>query len=241
MRKISDEELREVLSLHTKWLRGEENGVRADLSWTDLNNRDLTYVNLSYASLDYAILENSDLSGSKLIHTSFYHANLKNANLSYAILNRTNFLDACLACANLEGAYVFYAVFANADINYVKHEEKEKFFPLQCPEKGSFIGYKSAMTERGRFCVVELLIPEEAKRSSAASRKCRCSKAKVLSITSIDETKNYSFAHSVFDENFIYRVGEMVSVKNFDENRWNECSTGIHFFITRGEAASCYY
>ena len=38
------------------------------------------------------------------------------------------------------------------------------------------------------------------------------------------------------DSNFIYRVGEIVRVDNFDENRWNECSTGIHFFITRREA-----
>ena len=30
--------------------------------------------------------------------------------------------------------------------------------------------------------------------------------------------------------------GEMAEVKNFDDDRWNECSTGIHFFITRDEA-----
>ena len=58
--------------------------------------------------------------------------------------------------------------------------------------------------------------------------------------SSIDGAVNYSLAHSVFDENFIYRVGETVEVKDFDENRWDECSTGIHFFITRGEAASYY-
>lgn len=27
-----------------------------------------------------------------------------------------------------------------------------------------------------------------------------------------------------------------VEVKNFDKNRWNECSTGIHCFITKREA-----
>ena len=35
---------------------------------------------------------------------------------------------------------------------------------------------------------------------------------------------------------FNFKVGEMVEVKDFDENRWNECSTGIHFFLTREEA-----
>ena len=38
------------------------------------------------------------------------------------------------------------------------------------------------------------------------------------------------------DENFIYEVGKMVEVEDFDDDRWNECSTGIHFFITRDEA-----
>ena len=38
------------------------------------------------------------------------------------------------------------------------------------------------------------------------------------------------------DENFHYIPGTVVSVSDFDENRWNECSTGIHFYITREEA-----
>jgi hypothetical protein len=35
---------------------------------------------------------------------------------------------------------------------------------------------------------------------------------------------------------FAYKVGDMVSVDDFDTNRWNECAPGIHFFITRQEA-----
>jgi len=38
------------------------------------------------------------------------------------------------------------------------------------------------------------------------------------------------------DSKFVYEVGKTVEVTNFDEDRWNECSTGIHFFITRREA-----
>ena len=29
---------------------------------------------------------------------------------------------------------------------------------------------------------------------------------------------------------------KIVEVEGYDENRWNECSAGIHFFITRDEA-----
>ena len=38
---------------------------------------------------------------------------------------------------------------------------------------------------------------------------------------------------SSYDLDFVYRVGETVSVDDFDDNRWNECAPGIHFFITR--------
>lgn len=240
MRKISDEELRKILNLHEKWLRGEEDGIRADLGWTDLRNMNLSHTNLSAANLDYAILENSDLSRSDFIRTNLSCANLKNANLSYATLDHTNFSNACLAGANLKGAYLNNTILINTNLDGIEYKGKTKLFPLQCPEKGSFIGYKAATIKRGHLGIIELLIPEDAKRSSATSRKCRCSKAKVLSITSIDGAINYTFAYSHFDENFIYRVGETVEVKDFDENRWVECSTGIHFFITRGEATSYY-
>ena len=33
--------------------------------------------------------------------------------------------------------------------------------------------------------------------------------------------------------NFIYKVGETVTVDNFDDNRFNECAPGIHFYMDR--------
>ena len=84
-----------------------------------------------------------------------------------------------------------------------------------------------------------LEIPEDAKRLSATGRKCRCDKAKVLEIQNIDGTASgLTEIESDHDSNFIYRVGEIVSVDDFDEDRWNECSTGIHFFINRQEAVN---
>lgn len=86
--------------------------------------------------------------------------------------------------------------------------------------------------------IVELEIPAEAKRSSATNRKCRCDKAKVLSIRDLSGTVKLDLAVSGYDEEFIYEVGKTVFVDDFDDNRWNECSTGIHFFITRSEAVN---
>ena len=80
-------------------------------------------------------------------------------------------------------------------------------------------------------------VTEVAKRSSAYGRKCRCSEARVLAIETQDgKPAKVEEVHSLYDSDFIYRVGEIVKVENFDEDRRNECAPGIHFFITRKEA-----
>ena len=85
--------------------------------------------------------------------------------------------------------------------------------------------------------IVKLLIPEDAKRLSATGRKCRCNKATVLELQMMDGSKAMAEkAISKHDNEFTYSSGETKEIEDFDENRWNECSTGIHFFITRQEA-----
>ena len=102
---------------------------------------------------------------------------------------------------------------------------------MQCPEEGAFIGWKSAHNQ-----IVKLEICSDALRSSTTSRKCRCSSAKVLAIENIDGSKYGDVIASNYDPSFLYKVGEIVKVENFDTNRWNECAPGIHFFLTREEA-----
>ena len=217
MRRIEDvilkygRNLKEVLKLHKKWLEGVEGGEVANLSNEDLSDVDLSNLNLE---------------GVYLINTYLTCTNLKGANLEDAIL-----MNAYLKGANLEGANLMNAYLRDANLEDVKYNDTTAFFELQCPKKGSFIGYKKADNK-----IVKLLITEDAKRSSATTRKCRCSKAKVLSITSLDGKEEYTKVASDHNSNFIYEVGKIVEVENFDENRWKECTTGIHFFITRDEA-----
>ena len=154
-------------------------------------------------------------------------ANLKWADLRGADLSGANLSGANLSGANLSGAYL-----SGANLSDISYNENTAFYAMVCPGKGSFIGYKKA---RGK--IIELMITENAKRSSSTTRKCRCSEAVVLSITNIDGT-NFDGEKVVsdYDEEFVYEVGKTVSVDNFDENRWDDCSTGIHFFLTRDEA-----
>ena len=140
--------------------------------------------------------------------------------------------------ADLRGADLSRANLSRANLSRADLSEAKIDWPLVCPEKGSFIGYKKC---RGGL-IVELEIPEDALRSSATTRKCRCSKAKVLSITNLDGSKaECTETTSNRDHSFVYKVGETVEVPNFDTNRFNECSTGIHFFVTREEAEEYVY
>lgn len=113
------------------------------------------------------------------------------------------------------------------------------YYPA-CPETGAYVGYKKAYTKTKNCAIdviVKLEIPAEALRSSALSRKCRASAAKVLEIRSINGKKKYKTAYSSHDNGFKYVVGGIVEpTEPFDTNRWHECTSGIHHFITREEA-----
>ena len=146
-------------------------------------------------------------------------ADLWNAYLSGADLSGADLSGADLRDANLSGA----------DLRNIDVSEKTAFLLPQCPSEGSFVAWK-----RAGDVIVKLLVTEDAKRSSATTLKCRCSKAKVLAIENIDGSESeLKEVESSYDENFVYRVGEIVEVNDFDDDRWNECSTGIHFFIAR--------
>ena len=221
--------LKDVLDKHLKWLRDEDGGERANLSWADLSGADLSGADLSRANLSRADLSRADLSG----------ADLSWSNLSWADLSRADLSGADLSWSNLSGADLSRADLSGADLSRASYIEKAKnlFYPIACPESGSFIGWKKARIKGSRGeCIVKLEIAEDAMRSSATGRKCRCSKATVLEVQDIDGNVLEQSAVSDRDENFHYVPGSVVSVSDFDENRWNECSTGIHFYITREEA-----
>jgi uncharacterized protein YjbI with pentapeptide repeats len=208
----------------------------ADLRGADLFGANLRDANLSNADLSNANLFGANLRGADLRGADLRDANLRDANLSNADLCGANLRGADLRGADLFGANLRDANLSNADLCEASIDQMmwniyTVFYPLQCPESGSYIGYKKASG-----LVVELEIPADARRSSATSRKCRASKAKVLSITDINGNPGGDQVRSNFDPNFVYAIGETVEVTDFDDNRWNECSTGIHHFITRAEA-----
>ena len=212
--KIGDKTLAEVIENHKHWQNEDCEGwrnMRADLRGADLSEADLRGAELSEADLRGADLREADLRG----------ADLRGADLSEAYLRGADLSEADLRGANLSEAYL-------------RGAENVPYIPYACPDFGMFIGFKKAS---GYIVVLE--IPEDAKRLSATGRKCRCNKAKVIEIQNIDGTKaNVTKVASGYDSNFVYEVGKTVSVDNFCEDRWEECSHGIHFFINRQEAVN---
>ena len=194
----------------------------ADLSGADLRDADLRGAYLEYADLRGANLRDADLSGADL-----RKADLRGADLEYADLRGANLRDAHLRGADLRGADL-----RDADLRGADYSEYTSFLAYQCPIEGSFIGWKKC----GRY-IVKLKICEDADRSSSTSLKCRCSKAEVLEIQNLDgSSAGITEICSDYNKDFIYKVGETVEVKDFDKCRWDECSTGIHFFIDRDVA-----
>ena len=145
---------------------------------------------------------------------NLYGADLSGANLSGANLSGANLYGADLSGADLSGAENASTAFAMTSIT----------------PQGDLIGWKKCRTADGGFCIVKLKIPTDAKRSNASGRKCRAEWAEVL------EVDGAEVGLSDKDRNFKYIAGQKVTPDKWDDNRWEECSSGIHFFITREEA-----
>ena len=256
LKKITQEELDEIISKHILWLNshgaeGEQaclsymdlTGVnlenaylhRANLIGTNLQGANLSGANMRFSRFIYASLANADMPMSDLQGSIFTAADLRGANLTCSDMSFADLEGANLTNADLKDANLNHADLYNANLTGVKNLPDVS---MACPATGSFIGWKRVDNN----FIVKLEIPTDAKRSSAiGSKKCRCNKAQVLAIENIDGTPaEVTSVRSRYETEFIYTLGETVEEELFDENRFRECSTGIHFFMTREEAVQYF-
>ena len=214
----------------------------ADLRHADLSHADLRGADLSDANLRGADLHDAYLHDANLRYANLRYANLNCACLHGADLSGADLSGADLSGADLSGADLSDADLSGADLSDANHVQLSIAKTSILPDEGDIIGWKKAYvddTMPPRPVIVKLLIPADAQRSNATGRKCRASKARVLDLQ--DKQGNSlppdTTAHSGYDTDFTYKKGETIHVEDFDTNRWNECAPGIHFFITRLEAA----
>ena len=192
----------------------------ANLRSANLRSADLSYADLSYANLRYADLSSADLSYANLRYADLSSANLRSTDLSYANLSYAN-----LSYANLSYADLSYANLSYANLRHTKNADLVIAQTRILPE-GDIIGWKKAGTH-----IVKLLIPADAQRSHAFGRKCRAEFVKVLEV--FGGTRATTNTHG---PTTLYIPGSVVKPDKWDNDFHNECSNGIHFFITREEA-----
>lgn len=217
-----------------------------DLYDANLRSADLSGADLSGADLHEAFLYCADLRGADLSGADLHRADLRVADLRGACLRGADFSGAFLRSADLSGADLSGANLSNASLHNaclrgacLRGAKNIPFIPFACPSDGSFVGWKYISTYSENYSgwyLVKLRIPADARRCSATTSKCRCDKAEVLEITNILTNEKVDVITNTNKVRCVYKVGEMVYPDDFDEDRWNECSHGIHFFINKQEA-----
>lgn len=197
-------------------------------------DEDCKFISAYFNDCDLSEVEMNN--GANFAGASFDKCNFKNACCCGAIFRNTVFYVADLTNVSMYEADFTNADFVRCKLDNIGYDACTCGIALACPEKGSFTAFKKAKLYNDNDCIVELQVPADALRSSATTRKCRVSKAKVVAVYTMDGKSIKQNAYSINTRSFVYKIGKIVEVKNFDKNRWNKCSTGIHCFITKREA-----
>lgn len=237
-----------------------ENTVFINVTFRHCDFYNVTFKNCSFLGVRFEMCEHTFTT---IEHNNdFYFNEYQNINFAgctltscFIYVNYLTFVNFSLCSLGLDCLEMDY------DLLWTKHttfrnkidifgkgnrDVLNKIIPMVCPETGSFIGWKKCLVETSdeeltdKPVVIKLEIPENAKRSSGSGRKCRAEYARVLEIQSLDGTPlpYDTIAYSIYDPHFTYCVGAMVTSSDFNENRFVECTDGIHFFITREEAVN---
>ena len=248
MKKLSAGKVNRILRRHQLWLDGAVGGKCAhfhdvDLRQFDFVGRDLrkaTFVrtNLVGASfrrcvLNEVLFQNSDLSGADLSYAQLVGATFETVNL-----NAVDFGGARLYDMKIYHSNLYYADLRTADMSNVHYDSSTSFLAMQCPEEGSFVGWKAAVSKnKGVYVILKVLIPEDALRTSGTDRECWASKITVLDIQDIEgNSLQENSALNLYDFKYEYKKGETAAAKYYSGNRWDNSEKGIHFWITREEA-----
>ena len=175
MKNYSEEELKNILNLHKKWLDDDPAGKMANFQGANLQGANFQGANLQGANLRSANLQGANLRGANLQGANLQGANLQGAYLQGANLQYANLQGANLQDTNLQDACGLYQI---------------------VPEEGSFTVFKKLKED----IICKLLVPADAERVGGyTGRKCRASKSIVLEGNGISKFDN-NFIYQVDKE-----------------------------------------
>jgi hypothetical protein len=129
---------------------------------------------------------------------------------------------ANLQGANLEGANLQRANLQRANLRSANLADA-KLPRFQIPQEGELTVFKKL----AGGTIAKLKVPASAKRTaSLVGRKCRADFVEVLEGSGV----------SAYDRMVTYHPGDVVKPHDYDPDPRIECTSGIHFFLTREEA-----
>jgi len=110
MDKISQQQLRQIIILHGKFLKGTTGGVRAIIKFKDLSGLDFRLADLTNADFSGSRFNGANLSQATCTSASFFACDLHKADLKAANFTRADFRGA-----EIIGADLTEAIFKHAD------------------------------------------------------------------------------------------------------------------------------
>lgn len=258
--QIGEYTLKEILERHELYLSTNE--TKSEFR-ADLQNIDLSYVDLIGANLQGVIWRNVNLSYSNLSHvnlkfaeisySNFTYANLPNAQLIYASIHHCNFYGADFMCARLRQTLLYDTILTRANF----YAADLSSATLDCTNIDQ-VDFTSCNLYHAKIfnAIGNLLEYRKGKiltESIIGYKKCRNNVIVTLEIPkdaivfSINGSKCRTNKAKVIaidgtDRAFSsfswmsYHVGDEFNIKNFNCEYNAECANGIHFFMTRKEA-----
>lgn len=221
--------------LHNTNLRGA-NLQDSLLSHANICDADLSYANLDYATCNFANISRSSLCGATVRNTVFRYTLFDLVDFYNIAIHNTNFTYSAFRKSYITATDIANFSYATFDECAVIFTENTSLYSCGMIIDTPIRGYKKCDTNGNGPTIVTLEIPRGAIVFSINGSKCRTNKAIVLSIDGDGINEAYSF----HDQEFVYRVGDELVIDDFDLRYNVECGTGIHFFLTKGEAEHYY-
>lgn len=229
-----------------KFLRCTFDG--ADLDKADLSCTTFSDCGMRGATFRMAVLSYTEFKDITVANCCFNNAHLGMASFRNQSVSASWFLNACVGHMDLTNAWVADNDFGGVDLSTVKCRKArfcgnkfsaETVFPapaVKLPPFGK--GFDAWKKVYGDF-VLKLWVPNSARRvSTPIDRKCRVDKAVVISAFNSDGTPTSKKQFkSMYNEAFIYDVGNFVEVTEFNDDPLQPCRPGIHVFKSFKEAS----
>lgn len=184
---------------------------------------DFSETNLNNSNFDNAVASRSNFYGASLRMSSFFRTKLDRTNFGWADLSNSDLLEADIRKSTLCGACLSQA-------------KNVPYIPTWLPVE-SFIGWVKVVGETESY-IVKIKILNDSKRFRGVGDICRCDKALVLEIQDPEGNKLDIDEIEYHDKyaTLVFKVWEVTECEDWYPGRWNDCKSGITFFVDRESA-----